>query len=212
MLVPFLQFQQHLFHGRVQLLGELIRRAYRIDGSTDGDRDRSLGTSEPLRESLGPHPLRTPDDRRDDGNARLDGHARRTGLEFLDLEASTDGGLGVHTDELAFAQNRHSCLVGLCARAAIDGNVLQRPHDGAGDLVVEDLLLCHESDVPLDPSRGQSGVGEVEVTGVVDGDDRSPTGGDVLLALDLEFQALEGEYHTGDADDRSIDGFHSRLA
>jgi hypothetical protein len=53
--------------------------------------------------------------------------------------------------------------------------VPQAAHERPGDLAVEDLLLSHESHLAPEALLvgGQTGEGEVEVTGVVDRDDRT---------------------------------------
>ena len=65
-------------------------------------------------------------------------------------------------------------------------------HDGSADLGVEDLLLRHEAHFAAAAvqERGEPGVGEVEVPGVVDRDDRAAGQGHVLGAGDGELESL----------------------
>ena len=76
---------------------------------------------------------------------------------------------------------------------AVDLDVPQAAHDRPGDLVVEDLFLRHEPDLAAQVLLvgGQSGEREVEVAGVVDGDDGTACAGQVLHAGDGELQPLQ---------------------
>jgi hypothetical protein len=60
----------------------------------------------------------------------------------------------------------------------IHGDVPQAAHDGPGDLVVEHLLLGHESHFATEALLvgGQTGEREVEVAGVIDRDDSTAAG------------------------------------
>lgn len=207
-LVTLLSFEKQFLHRRAQLSRQLTGRFERLDGLTDGNRDWSIGAAQPLRVPLGPHALCTPDRDGNDGNTGLDGHAGSAGLEFLDLEASADRGLGIHTDQFAALEEVDGRLIGISTGTTIDGDVLEGSHDGPGNLVVENFLLGHEPDVPLRGARRQTRVGEVHVSGVVDRDHRTTGSGDIPITLNRELQAFEREDGTGDADDCSVYGVH----
>jgi hypothetical protein len=148
---------------------------------------------------LGPDALGTPHDVRHDRHVAGDGHPRRAGLELLDLEAAADRGLGIDADELAILE----CLTGAFERCravnAIHLDVPQAAHDRAADLAVEDFLLCHEPDLAAEVLLvgGQAGEGEVEVAGVVDGDDGTARGRQVLDAGHGELQPLHPPRQAG---------------
>ena len=57
---------------------------------------------------------------------------------------------------------------------------------------------------------GQSGEGEVEVAGVVDGDDRTAGAGQVLHAGHGELQPLHPPHQAGELDDCPVYRFHIR--
>src|SRR5699024_5739110 len=96
------------------------------------------------------------------------------------------------------------------ALAAVDRDVLHRPHQRTGDLVVEDLLLRHEPDVAADVVGGVTGVGEVHVPGVVDHHHGAAVRGQVLRPGPVETQALVPEHASGETDHRSVNEFHAR--
>jgi hypothetical protein len=89
--------------------------------------------------------------------------------------------------------------------------VAQAAHDGAAQLGVEDFLLGHEAHLaaPVLQVGRQSGEGEVEVTGVVDGDHRAPGDGEILDARDGELQSLQPPHQAGRLNDCSVNRFHS---
>ncbi|OPZ51272.1 MAG: hypothetical protein BWY91_02709 [bacterium ADurb.BinA028] len=188
-------------------MGVRLRRD--IDRGAEIDVDGGVGAAHPLRVILGPHPLGSPDDTRDDRDTGVARHPRRTHLEVLELKRPRDGRLGIDPDNLTIAQRSDRPTVCRPARRAVDGNVLHPLHQRAGHRVLEDRLLGHEPDEPPARQHSIAGIGEVEIAGVVDRQHRSPVFGHVLRTGHGETQPLEGEEGLGDPDDGEVDVVHA---
>src|SRR6185312_17472396 len=95
---------------------------------------------------------------------------------------------------------------------AVHLDVPQAAHDRPGDLAVEDLFLRHEPDLAAQvlPVGRQSGEREVEIAGVIDGDDGSARARQVLDAGDGELQPLHAPHKAGDLNDGAVNRFHIR--
>ena len=192
--------------------GELGGRQGRHDRLANGDRDRHFGAPHLSGMPLGPDALCAPHDVRHDRHVGGDGHARRAGLEPLDLEAAADRGLRVDADQLAFLERPAGLLERGGAAVAVHLDVPQAAHDRPGDLAVEDFFLRHEPDLAAQVLLvgGQSGEREVEVAGVVDGDDGTARAGQVLHAGNGELQPLHPPCQAGELDDCPVYRFHIR--
>jgi hypothetical protein len=85
--------------------------------------------------------------------------------------------------------------------------VLHAAHQGAGDLVIEDLLLRHESNKTSALARRVADENEVEVPDVIAGEDDWTRRRDVLGAEGPDPPAHRLKQREGSTDDGTVDVF-----
>lgn len=172
MRVGLLHPVQQCFHLPAQVGHDPVHPALAGQRRTGRNCDRNLVAAQSFRMVLGPDPVYTPDDERNDRHRGVQRHPGRTGLEILQLETAADGGLRIHPDQFTGAQPVQRHRVGVATGAAV-----HRDGAGVGDQEVDPphvlhLGLDHEPH-PAAPGRGGQGRGQkVHIAGVVDRDDR----------------------------------------
>ncbi len=191
---------------RVELLGELVRIGAPGNRHRFADRHRDRLAAREVATVVGQDPVPAEQDHRDQRDVGGAGHPDRAVLDLLDLQRSAHGGLGEHPDQLARLEGGDGVAEGGGPGVAVDRDVLHAAHERAGDGVLEDAVLGHEAHESMPhPVGGDAAQGEVEVAGVVDGEDGATGSRDVLLADHIDAQPEPGEQRAGGQDDGAVD-------